>query len=66
MYHYFNFLASLALESEKDLAKLAWTSELAIFSTVATLIVVSLASFVRIGWLSQGGKVIAESMGGKG
>ena len=58
-------LASLALGYEKDLAKLAWTSELAIFSTVATLIVVSLASFVRIGWLSQGGKVIAESMGGQ-
>ena len=58
-------LASFAFGHEKDLSALAWTSELAIFCTIFTVIVVFLASAVRIGWLSQGGKVIAESMGGQ-
>ena len=58
-------LASIAFSYENSLASSAWTFELAIISTVITIIVVFLASAVRIGWLSQGGKVIAESMGGK-
>ena len=58
-------LASIAFSYENSLASSAWTFELAIISTVITIIVVFLASAVRIGWLSQGGKVVAESMGGK-
>ena len=54
------FSACPPLGYEKDLLNLPGhpNSQL----PVATLIVVSLA-IVRIGWLSQGGKVIAESMG---
>ena len=58
-------LASIAFSYENSLASSAWTFELAIISTAITIIVVFLASAVRIGWLSQGGKVVAESMGGK-
>ena len=49
-------LASIAFsyENRDGLASSAWTFELAIISTVITIIVVFLASAVRIGWLSQG------------
>ena len=58
-------LASVAVGFEKDLAGLAWTFELAIISTIGTVIAVFLASAFRISWLSSGGKVVAESMGGQ-
>ena len=58
-------LASIAVGFERDLAALAWTFELAVISTIGTVIAVFIASCVRISWLSQGGKVVAESMGGK-
>ena len=58
-------LASVAVGFEKDLAGLAWTFELAIISTIGTIIAVFLASAFRISWLSSGGKVVAESMGGQ-
>ncbi|MBT3666437.1 MAG: M48 family metallopeptidase [Opitutae bacterium] len=58
-------LASVAVGFEKDLAGLAWTFELAVISSVGTIIAVFLASAFRISWLSSGGKVVAESMGGQ-
>lgn len=58
-------LASVAVGFERDLAGLAWTFELAIISTIGTVIAVFLASAFRISWLSSGGKVVAESMGGQ-
>ena len=58
-------LASVAVGFEKNLAELAWTFELAVISSVGTIIAVFLASAVRISWLSSGGKVVAESMGGQ-
>ena len=58
-------LASVAVGFEKDLAGLAWSFELAIISTIGTVIAVFLASAFRISWLSSGGKVVAESMGGQ-
>ena len=58
-------LASVAVGFEKNLAELAWTFELAAVSSVSTIIAVFLASAFRISWLSSGGKVVAESMGGQ-
>ena len=58
-------LASVAVGFERDLASLAWTFELAVISTIGTVIAVFLASAFRISWLSSGGKVVAESMGGQ-
>ena len=58
-------LASVAVGFERDLAGLAWSFELAIVSIVGTVIAVFIASVVRISWLSQGGKVVAEAMGGQ-
>ena len=58
-------LASFAVGFEKDLAVMAWSFELAVFSIVGTIIAVFIASVIRISWLSQGGKVVAEAMGGK-
>ena len=58
-------LASVAIGFERDLAGLAWSFELAIVSIVGTVIAVFIASVVRISWLSQGGKVVAEAMGGQ-
>jgi Zn-dependent protease with chaperone function len=58
-------LASFAVGFEKDLSVLAWSFELAVFSIVGTIIAVFIASVIRISWLSQGGKVVAEAMGGK-
>jgi len=58
-------LASVAVGFEKNLAELAWTFELAVVSSVSTIIAVFLASAFRISWLSSGGKVVAESMGGQ-
>ena len=50
---------------DKDLAKLAWTPQLFGMVTLGTLVVVGLASLLRIAFLSGGGKVVAESLGGK-
>ena len=58
-------LASVAVGFERDLAALAWTLELAIISTIGTVIAVFLASACRVFGLSSGGKVVAESMGGQ-
>ena len=58
-------LTSFAVGFERDLAGLAWTLELAVISTIGTVIAVFLASAFRISWLSSGGKVVAESMGGQ-
>jgi len=58
-------LTSFAVGFERDLAALAWTLELAVISTIGTVIAVFLASAFRISWLSSGGKVVAESMGGQ-
>ncbi len=58
-------LTSFAVGFERDLAALAWTFELAVISTIGTVIAVFIASVIRISWLSQGGKVVAESMGGQ-
>ena len=58
-------LASVAVGFEKNLVELAWTFELAVISSVGTIIAVFLASAFRISWLSSGGKVVAESMGGQ-
>ena len=58
-------LASVAVGFEKNLAELAWTFELAAVSSVSTIIAVFLTSAFRISWLSSGGKVVAESMGGQ-
>ena len=58
-------LTSFAVGFERDLAALAWTFELAVISTIGTVIAVFLASAFRISWLSSGGKVVAESMGGQ-
>ena len=58
-------LASVAVGFEKKLVELAWTFELAVISSVGTIIAVFLASAFRISWLSSGGKVVAESMGGQ-
>ncbi len=58
-------VASLAVGFERNLAELAWTFELAVISSTVTIIAILIASTVRISWLSQGGKVIAESMGGQ-
>jgi hypothetical protein len=49
-------LASFAVGFEKDLAVMAWSFELAVFSIVGTIIAVFIASVIRISWLSQGGK----------
>jgi Zn-dependent protease with chaperone function len=58
-------LASVAVGFERDQAGLAWSLELAVISIVGTVIAVFIASVIRISWLSQGGKVIAEAMGGQ-
>ena len=50
---------------DKDLLKLAWTPQLFGMVTLGTLVVVGLASLLRIAFLSGGGKVVAESLGGK-
>jgi Zn-dependent protease with chaperone function len=57
-------LSSFAVSTHKDYAELAWTLELAIISGVSSIIVIFLASVFRISSLSQGGKVVAESLGG--
>ena len=57
-------LFSFAVSTHKEYAELAWTFELAIISGVSSIIVIFLASVFRISSLSQGGKVVAESLGG--
>ena len=57
-------LSSFAVSTHKEYAELAWTFELAIISGVSSIIVIFLASVFRISSLSQGGKVVAESLGG--
>ncbi len=57
-------LASIIVTFDEDLGDLAWTIELAIVSSLISILIISIASLLRVGWLSQGGKVIAESMGG--
>jgi Zn-dependent protease with chaperone function len=58
-------LASVAVGFERDQAGMAWSLELAVISIVGTVIAVFIASVIRISWLSQGGKVVAEAMGGQ-
>ncbi len=58
-------LVSFAVGFERDLASLAWSFELAFISIVGTVIAVFIACVIRISWLSQGGKVVAEAMGGQ-
>ena len=58
-------LLSLVGTQDKDLSKLSWSLELFIMVALGTILVVGLASLIRIAFLSGGGKVVAESLGGK-
>ena len=58
-------LLSLVGSQDKDLSKLSWSLELFIMVALGTILVVGLASLIRIAFLSGGGKVVAESLGGK-
>ena len=58
-------LASFALGITAEHREMAWTLELAVLSAVLSGISIFLASAFRIHWLSKGGQVIAESLGGQ-
>ena len=58
-------LLSLVGSQDKDLSKLSWSLELFIMVALGSLLVVGLASLIRFAFLSGGGKVVAESLGGK-
>ena len=58
-------LASFALGTTAEHRDLAWTLELAILSCLLSGIAIFTASVFRINWLSKGGQVIAESLGGQ-
>ena len=58
-------MLSLVGSQDEDLSKLSWSLELFIMVALGTILVVGLASLIRIAFLSGGGKVVAESLGGK-
>jgi Zn-dependent protease with chaperone function len=58
-------LFSAVLMQMEEYRPLAWSIELALMTTVGTVIVVSLASLGRIASLSSGGSAVAEALGGK-
>ncbi|MDG1139089.1 MAG: M48 family metallopeptidase [Opitutales bacterium] len=49
----------------KEIAELAWSMDLFLMVALSTMIVVGIATLFRIYFLSGGGKVVAESLGGK-
>jgi len=49
----------------KEITEMAWTMDFFLMVATGTTLVVGLASLFRIFFLSDGGKVVAESMGGK-
>ncbi len=58
-------LFSLLLLQDPELSKSAWSFQLFAPIALGVILIVGLASLCRIAFLSGGGKVVAESLGGK-
>ena len=58
-------LFSAVLMQMEEYRPLAWSIELALMTTIGTVIVVALASLGRIASLNSGGATVAEALGGK-
>jgi len=59
------FLLSFVLGNAEGGSELAWTLELAVFSSIITIIVVGLASLCKTSQLSSGGAAVADALGGR-
>ena len=59
------FLLSFVLGNAEGGSELAWTLELAVFSSIITIIVVGLASLCKTSELSSGRAAVADALGGR-